>query len=531
MYNMITVELSFLYPATAKAWQWLSLDVFLHLTVFLLVCFHCLKTRREATSALLWIFVSWSFPLVGPLLYLMFGINRVPRKGWHKQRANQRFLAERQAREDQTLPMAYWRAVHDSLATEPEDPHTRERNKVMNNILPDYPLLGGNEIHPLVTGDEAFPQMLKAIRAARHHIHMQTFIIGNGPVAREFMDLLTQKAQEGVAVRFMFDRFGSTAAVVGRLFSKYRNVPNLHISGWTQANALKRQFQINLRNHRKILVVDGTQAFTGGINLRIDNVSRRGAEPSSLKHVGKRPGSSFSGPVIPPIRDYHFSVQGPIVQELQYSFLRDWYFMTDEDPEILLQEAHFPHLPARGSALIRLANGGPTSDEIDVMSDVFFECIVSARRRLLAVTPYFVPTHDILHAFRLAALRGVDVRLIIPQHNNHIYTGLAGKALYEDILVAGVRIFERHPPFMHAKALIVDDTMALVGSANLDVRSLRLNYETNLIVFDDQFVSTLKQIVLQDISHSTELNLGNWQARPIGRRLVENFCNLLTPML
>ncbi|MFC1461134.1 cardiolipin synthase [Verrucomicrobiota bacterium] len=503
-------QLSLLSTSPAPIWQWLSLDVLLHITLFMLVCLHCLRTRREATSSLLWIFVAWSFPLIGPLLFLMIGINRVPRKGWHKQRSNQEFLAARQAREDEQLPMAYWRAVHESLATEPKEPFARELNRVMNNILPDYPLLGGNQIQPLVTGDEAFPRMLEAIGRAQHHIHFQTFIIRDDAVGREFLDLLVQKAREGVAVRFMFDRFGSTGAMLGRLFSKYKNIPNMQFSGWTQVNALKRTFQINLRNHRKVLVIDGHEAFTGGINLHVENVSRAEGLP---------------------IRDYHFSVRGPIVQELQYSFLRDWYFMTNDDPEILLQQAHFPHIPATGTALVRVANGGPTSEETDLMCDTFFECLVSAQRQIFAVTPYFVPTHDIFHAFRLAALRGVDVRLIVPQHNNHVYAGMAGRALYEDLLIAGVRIFERHPPFMHAKALVIDDTLALVGSANLDVRSLRLNYETNLIVFDDTFVSSLKQIVLQDIADSNELNMAEWQRRPTSRQMLENFCNLLTPVL
>jgi len=257
-------------------------------------------------------------------------------------------------------------------------------------------------------------------------------------------------------------------------------------------------------------VLDGQSAFFGGINLHVENITQSGQ---------------------PPIRDYHFAVQGPIVQELQYSFLRDWYFMTDEDPESLLQQAYFPHVPAAGSALARVVNSGPTPDEMENIADVLFECLVSARRQLLVVTPYFVPPQDILHAFRAAASRGVDVRLVVPKYNNHFYAGLAGKALYEEMLVAGVRIFERQPPFMHAKALLLDDSLALIGSANLDVRSLRLNYETNLLVFDTDSVNALKRIVLDDIAQSDELSLRDWQTRPVAHRLLENFCHLLMPIL
>ena len=165
------------------------------------------------------------------------------------------------------------------------------------------------------------------------------------------------------------------------------------------------------------------------------------------------------------------------------------------------------------------------------MTDVFFAAIVAARRRLLAVTPYLVPTPDIVRAFRSAGLRGVDVRLVVPQKSNHLYAGMAGRALYDELLSAGVRIFERRPPFTHAKALIVDDELAVVGTANLDVRSLRLNYELNLAVYDETFINTLKRIVLDDIALSDEVILAAWRRRPPARRLAENFCSLLTPML
>ncbi len=407
------------------------------------------------------------------------------------------------------MPLNYWRAVHDSLATEPSDVFARELNSAMNVVLSDYPLLGGNSIEPLVTGDQAFAPMLESISKAKNHIHIQTFIIGNDVIGKQFLDLLKQKAESGVAVRFLYDRFGSTHALWGGLIKQYRNIPNLQIEGWTQANLIKRQFQVNLRNHRKIMIVDGKTAFTGGINLQVNNVTT----PSAL-----------------PIRDYHFKIEGPIVQELQYTFLRDWYFMTDEDAEILLQESHFPHTKPAGDISIRVINGGPTA-ELEALTDIFFTAIVSARKQLLAVTPYFVPTLDIMRAFRSAALRGVDVRLIVPKDNNHIYAGLAGRAHYDDLLSAGVRVFERAPPFLHAKALLVDDTLAIVGTANLDARSMRLNYETNLAVYSNNFANRLKEIIIEEISMSDELDIFTWRARPVRQQMAENFCNLLSPIL
>lgn len=480
-----------------------------HVLAFSLVTVHCLRNRREPTSALLWIFVTFTFPLIGALLFLAFGVNRVTRKGWRKHESDQAFLSERRRREDEQQPLAYWRALRNSVAAEPASPFAHNLNTALNAMLTDYPLLGGNRIDPLVDGDEAFPSMLKAIEAARDHVHLQTFIVGHDSIARRFLDLLREKAEAGVKVRFLYDRFGSTHALLGGLLHAYRNVPNLRLVGWTQANPLKRQFQFNLRNHRKLLIVDGQRAFTGGINLSVNNVRQ-----------SQRP----------PDRDYHFALQGPIVQELQYAFLSDWYFMSEESHEALLSEKHFPPVQPAGNALIRAIVGGPTAD-VETLTDVIFAAIASARRQLVALTPYFVPTQDILRAMRSAALRGVDVRLVVPRDNNHRYAGLAGRALYDELLSAGVHIFERKPPFMHAKALIVDDALAIVGTANLDVRSLRLNYETNLAVFDGAFIDALKRLAAEEISMSERIEHAAWRQRPSAQQLAENFCNLLTPIL
>jgi cardiolipin synthase len=375
--------------------------------------------------------------------------------------------------------------------------------------LTDHPLLGGNKVDLLITGDEAFPRMMEAIAAARHHIHVQSFIIGNDPVGRRVMELLAEKARAGVRVRVLYDRFGSTLAVLTGLFFRYRRTPNLRVAGWTMARLLKRQFQMNLRNHRKVVIVDGNIAFTGGINVQVEHTTR------GLK---------------PPIRDYHVALKGPIVSELQYTFLRDWYYITEEDPEHLLCVEHFPRLQPVGDVPIRLINGGPAS-ELDEICDSLFACLVSAKESILAVTPYLVPTADIIQALRNAALRGVDVRIVVPEKNNHFYAGWAGRAFYEELLASGVRVYERRPPFIHAKGLIIDDAVAMIGTANFDVRSLKLNYETNLMVYESDFINKLKQVMLEEIAMSRELNLTDWRNRPLTQKMKENACSLLTPIL
>jgi len=476
-----------------------------HLTAFVLVTFHCLQRRRNASSTLLWIFTAWSFPAIGPLLYLSFGVYRVGDRGYLKFLADEHVLETRKG--TQTIaPRAYW---HNLTGTPAENEFQRELNRTLDALIPDHPALSGNLLIPLVNGDEAYPRMLEAIRNAKHHIHLQSFIIGNDTISREFMDALVAKAKEGVQVRLLYDRFGSTLAHFGGLFRRARKISGFNVAGWTQANPLKRQFQINLRNHRKTLIVDGTLAFFGGVNIHDENLS-----------------THKNGP----IRDYHFETKGPVVQELQYSFLRDWYFISEESLNTLLTERYFPHAEPAGTVTVRLINSGPSTLE-DVATESFFNSIILAKKQILAVTPYFVPPDDILRALRSAALRGVDVRLVVPKENNHRCAGYASRALYEELLLAGVRIFERQPPFMHAKALIIDGEFSLVGTANLDVRSLTLNYETCLAVYSTEFTDAMKCIIHEDIDSSDEVILANWQKRPACCRLIENLAALMTPML
>ncbi|MBT3192147.1 MAG: cardiolipin synthase [Verrucomicrobia bacterium] len=488
---------------------WFAIWWGLHALSFALVCLHCLQRRREATSAILWIFVSWSFPIIGPVLYLTVGIDRLPHKGFHKRKQDARLLEARKAREE-ALPLAYWRAVHaEDVHGIPETGLDEELSDVMDAVAPEYPFLSGNAVLSHVTGDELFPRMLQAIDQASHHIHLQSFIIQNDATGRMFMEHLAARAKSGIKVRLLYDRFGSTRAIFSRLFSRYRHIPNLEIVGWTQVSPLKRRFQLNLRNHRKALIVDGRRAFVGGINLHQGNTTRANRAP---------------------IRDYHFEFAGPIVQEVQYAFMKDWHFMTNESPDILLQDVFFPSIAAEGNSLARVLCSGPTS-ELKTIADVLFMAIVRAQKQILIVTPYFAPPYDILRALRSAAIRGVDVRIILPQKNNHIYAGWASRALYEELLLSGVRLFERPEPFLHAKAMIIDDRVSIVGTANWDVRSLRLNYETNVAIHDEVFANALKRIVLDDEAQSSEIELAAWRQRPQWHRLAENACSLMTPIL
>ena len=488
---------------------WVVFSTSLHIITFGGVVLHALQRRRNASATILWIFVAWSFPIFGPLLYLSFGVDRVSLKGLERQVTNQLLMKQRDERLTGNHALRAWHMEYLMHSSESENRLSRKLNMALDTINPDHPLLSSNAIWPLISGDAAYPLMLQAIRSAKHHIHFQSYIIGHDEIGRKLLEALKEKAEEGIKVRLLFDRFGSTHAYFCGMFRKYRDIENMEIHGWTQANPFKAQFQINLRNHRKNLVVDGRIGFFGGVNIAEENTTSKGRKA---------------------IRDYHFKVEGPLLHELQLSFLSDWYFMTRESIDTLLSVDLFPRVLSIGKVKARLIDSGPSSPP-GLVGETFFNAIILAKQQILLVTPYFVPSSDILKALHSAARRGIDVRIVLPKINNHKSAGMASKALFEELMDAGVRIFQRKPPFIHAKAMVIDTSIALVGTANLDIRSLELNYETTILFEDETTVSILKQMIREDISNSEELQLNEWVKRPRIHKLGENLCALLSPVL
>ncbi len=489
---------------------WIELGYAVHLGAAIAASLHSIRIKREAASALLWLLIIWSFPFVGVLTYVVVGVDRIAAQSRLRARSRRAFGDSRREREAAERAMADWRGVRECRCALPEGEWARALHRALDVLLPDEPLLGGHEVRVLVTGDDAYPRMFEAIEGARSHVHLQTFILAHDDSGRRLMDLLLERARAGVEVRLLFDRFGSTPSVLSGFVHRWRRAhPRLRLAGWTLAKPWRRQFQLNLRNHRKILVVDGRVAFTGGMNISDVNLTRPGRAAD---------------------RDFHFEVRGPVVQELQYSFLNDWHFMTGEPAERLLCAEHFPPQSAVGTNLVRVINGEPT-EESETLPDIVFALLAAARRQILLVTPYFVPTMDILRVLRAAALRGIEVKILVPKYNNHVYAGWAGRSFYESLLTAGVQIVERAPPFLHAKALIVDDEVAMVGSANLDSRSLRLNYETNLLVWGPDFIGRLKSAVLDEFACGEAIDTSAWLQRPGRHRWIERAAALLSPVL
>ena len=481
----------------------------LHITLCFLVCLHLLRKPRDARTSLLWILFTTVFPVVGPLAYVLFGINTVPHKGWEKQHSDITFHKHQQLHVRESRPLAEMSAQKKAPLAMPEHALPGQLDRILDHLSANHPLLDGNDIQILESAEQAIEELFFAIRHAQRHIHLATYILNDDTVGKRLLDLLVERARAGVQVRVLYDAFGSAGANLRLFFWRYRHEPNLHIIGFSQANMLKRKFQLNLRNHRKILVIDGKLAFTGGVNFH----------DVYLPHDG-HPGTI----------DYHFKLHGPAVLELQYTFLRDWYYMTDEPAEILLSKAFFPTPERTGHCAVRLQNSGPTRDETGAALNTYFAAINLARKQVLIVTPYFVPPEPLILALRHAAYRGVDVKVLVPSVNNHPTLQYASRALYAPLLTSGVHIYEREPPFLHAKATVIDDAVAIIGSVNFDPRSLFLNYETNLVVLDTAFAERLKYTIQNDLSHATEILYSVWRLRSKKRQLIENFFNLFHPI-
>jgi cardiolipin synthase len=473
----------------------------LHAALGLFLSFDVVLHKHKPVSAVLWLGILWVVPYVGALSYLMFGMDRVGRGAAAREAA--RAVLKRRARVHPTFERM-------AVDTSHVDAHAAGYIfRATDPAVRPFRVLRGNRAELMVDGDEFYPALFEAISGATSSVHVQTFIISRDNTGRELLERLAERARAGVEVRLLYDRFGSFAAHVLRFFEPARQA-GVQMHSISQANPFKGRFQINLRNHRKLAVIDGDLGFVGGINFDDKNLS------------------TYTGGS--PDRDYHVRLQGPAVSDLQFQFVEDWHFASSDPPDAMLDSRYFPELDPVGEALVQIVPGGP---EIlgRGLANAFFAAIVAAERTITILTPYFVPDQPIIHAMRYAAQRGVSIRLVVPERNNHWYTGFAARALYTPLLVEGVRVFERRPPFAHAKALVVDGVYAMLGSANLDYRSLYLNYELNIEVADLEFVARVEEQLESEIEQSREVSLEAHLARPFPRRLAENFCHLFQPVL
>jgi len=457
---------------------------------------HAALHKRDSRAAALWVLFIWLSPALGPLLYWLFGINRIHRRASAIRSKRVRAAAHSRRRKATKPP-------RDPLP--PDLPaHLRGLARATDKIAP-FPLSGGNRIRPLVNGDEAYPRMLEAIARAERTISFSTYIFDNDPTGRQFARALGEACRRGVQVRVILDDAGarySWPSILGQLRRLGAPTARFH-----PRPLFLRLAALNLRNHRKILVVDGCLGFTGGMNIRHGN------------RLALRPRRG--------IRDLMFEVQGPLVRQLQEVFAEDWLFCAGE---VLEGPEWFPPLSPQGEAVGRGIPDGPDED-LDRLALTIHAAVSSVRERLAVATPYFLPERDLISALNTAALRGARVQILLPAANNLPFIHWASEAMWWQILKWGCEIRLSPPPFDHSKLLLADGFWTLIGSANLDPRSLRLNFEFNLECYDRSLAREMGRWFDARWRRARPVTLEEVDARPLPIRLRDGLARLAAPFL
>jgi cardiolipin synthase len=471
---------------------WPILATALWIAMALAASVHAILTKREVRAAIGWAGLAWLSPYVGAILYALFGINRI------KRRAQTLRPRPQLPEETRSAVLARARAAVQSLGYDPDLIR-------LGGAISGEELTVNNHIEPLVSGDQAYPAMLEAIGQAERSIGLCSYIFDHDRAGVRFIHALEAAHRRGVAVRVLIDG-------VGAQYSKPRTPKALRELGIPVAEFLSglvsvRMPYMNLRNHRKILTVDGQIAFTGGMNIREGCVLELGSGH--------------------PVQDLHFRLTGPIVSQVQEVFTRDWQFTTGE---VLDGEEWYPELGPVGECVARTIPDGP-DDDFEKIYETILAAINNARESVRIASPYFLPDEALSRALHLAAKAGKRVEIILPAVNNLRLVHWAMMAELEHVLVPGIDIWLTPPPFDHTKLMVVDSLWVMFGSANWDSRSLRLNFELNVGSMNPPLAERLDRLLDEKIASARRLEREELKSRRLPVRLRDGAVRLFSPYL
>lgn len=478
------------------AYRWLEFLFWLILAAYgLFTALHALLYKRDPRAALGWIVTALALPGIGPVFYWLLGVNRIRARGrgWQEEGNGLPVRCAAAGRQAGAPPSAGATPADERYA-----PYLSLADAVTRR-----PLLGGNTVEVLVNGDAAYPAMLAAIREARQSIFLSSYIFENNVTGLQFVEALAGAVRRGLEVRVLLDALGEcySRPRIGRLLRR-RKVPMARFLPFSFGG---RGLHFNLRNHRKLLVVDGCRGFTGGMNIGDRHL------------LADNPADG--------VKDLHFRIEGPVVGQMQDAFAEDWEFVTGER-----LPTGPPASADRGSALCRGISAGPNED-FEKLHWLLTGVLAVARRRVCIMTPYFIPDRILITALNSAALRGVKVELLLPERNNLPPVQWASRAYLWELLQYGVRIYWQPPPFDHSKLLLVDNLYSQVGSANLDPRSLRLNFEFNLEIYDSAINARLAGHFEACRDVSRPVTLAEVDGRSLPAKLRDATAKLFSPYL
>jgi cardiolipin synthase len=454
---------------------------------------HALLNKRDPRSALGWVALCLLLhPAAGALLYWAFGVNRIRTRAKKWQRRGHlgahRAVRANSGIGDEAMPATLGSSVATLVA--------------VSDRIAQWPVVGGNRVTLLHNGEGAYPPMLESIRSAHRSVYLCTYIFDTDTTGKSFIDALSAAAQRGCDVRVLVDGLGA-------LYSFPRALGRLRAAGVPAASFLPmtRGVHVNLRNHRKLLIADGATAYTGGMNIGDRHLANR----ESNRHR---------------VADLHFEIQGPAALQMTEVFLDDWRFATG----VSTPHPHAHPIEPMGEAYCRGISDGPNHD-FEKLQWTVIGAISAARHRVRVMTPYFLPEAPLISALVAAALRGVDVEIVLPRQNNLPYVAWAAQALLWQLLMHGIRIYYQPPPFAHTKYLLIDASYALIGSANLDPRSLRLNFEFNLEIYDPAVASELTRHFELTCARSKRTTLAQVDGRSLPIKLRDACAKLFVPYL
>ncbi|MGE5232336.1 MAG: phospholipase D-like domain-containing protein [Deltaproteobacteria bacterium] len=466
-----------------------------HIVIALLVSAHIVLHKHDVRAAIGWTGLVWLSPIVGSVLYGLFGINRIRRQAGMLRRG-------RAPADAGTAELALALARHPMLGA--DAPPSLEAIATAVGRATGLPLTGGNAVDPLVNGDEAYPAMLAAIDAATSRVWLATYIFDRGRAGSQFVDALGRAVARGVAVRVLVDGVGahySHPPILRALKAR-----RIRVARFLPPRIPLFQPYFNLRSHRKLLLLDGDVGFCGGMNIR-DGYLLAANPPA-------------------PTQDVHFRLQGPVVQQLAQAFAFDWAFTTGE-----ALDGGAPPAPAPGGDVAaRGVPDGPDED-YETLSLVLLAAVSQARESVRIATPYFLPDPPLVDALRIAALRGVRVDIVLPERGNLRLVQWAATAQLGQVVKWGCRVYLSRPPFDHSKIFVVDGAWSLIGSANWDPRSLRLNFEYDVECYSETLAARLEALLDAKIAGGRRITRADLDGRPLAVRLRDGVARLAQPYL
>ena len=459
----------------------------IHIMMAVLASGHALLNKADSRGAFGWIALCIILPLAGPILYLIFGINRV------NSAARRHYITKLGKDSTDTI-------------TEPAGTDFRPLSMVGENVVKKG-LSSCDEVLVLQNGEEIYPAMLEAIANAEHHVLLCTYIFDRDETGQQFIEALVAAKNRGLEVKVIVDGMGEWMSLrrIGTLLRQHQ----IDFTRFNPITLLPPSLNLNLRSHRKMLIVDNRYAFTGGANI-------------GDRHLALRQDNAHR------VMDIHFRLQGRVVDELEWAFRRDWHYC--QGTRNLHPYKHRNPNKRESPVWTRLVLDGPNKS-LDRLNDLMLGVISSARKRVWIMTPYFLPTQDLIGALIAAHLRGVDVQILLPGENNIKPAHWASRNILRIILETDLYVAYQKSPFIHSKILLIDEQYSLIGSANMDPRSLRLNYELGVELFSRETNQQLSEYFLSRRANATQVTKEEIANRSLPERLRDSFAWLFSPYL